>query len=257
MTAINPVASTIGHMPVAPTTSPTPPEATAPEAASATVGTGRRERKVLETRRTILTAARQLFEADGYAETTVERIAEAADVAPRTFFRYFPTKESLLFADFDTVRREMLARLTQRPADEDPLDSLAAALQWMAGEIEQHADDISWGFRICTEQIGDGVYEKTLLREDSNTRIAAFIAERLGVDQELDPRPMAWSMAVMGVFSAAMRTASARVRAGQPGNGVAIFDELLTSTAAALRATSASLPDRPASLPDRPASLSD
>lgn len=233
-------------MPVAPTT----PSAESTAATSPTdggsespAGAGRRERKVIETRRSILVAARQLFEADGYAETTVERIAEAADVAPRTFFRYFPTKESLLFADFDAVRREMLARLAQRPADEDPLDSLAAALQWMAGEIEQHADDISWGFRICTEQIGDGVYEKTLLREDSNTRIATFIAERLGVDEELDPRPMAWSMAVMGVFSAAMRTASARVHDGLPGNGVAIFDELLTSTAGALRATAASLPD--------------
>ncbi|MFN7148596.1 MAG: TetR/AcrR family transcriptional regulator [Microthrixaceae bacterium] len=237
-------------MPVAPTTPPSKTSAatsasatTVDGGAESTSGAGRRERKVIETRRSILVAARQLFEADGYAETTVERIAEAADVAPRTFFRYFPTKESLLFADFDAVRREMLARLTQRPTDEDPLDSLAAALQWMAGEIEQHADDISWGFRICTEQIGDGVYEKTLLREDSNTRIATFIADRLGVDEELDPRPMAWSMAVMGVFSAAMRTASARVHEGLPGNGVAIFDELLTSTAGALRATSASLPD--------------
>jgi AcrR family transcriptional regulator len=247
-------------MPVAPTTPPsqnragvatTSASATPTLASSSADGGGaeapatggRRERKVIETRRSILVAARQLFEADGYAETTVERIAEAADVAPRTFFRYFPTKESLLFADFDAVRREMLARLAQRPTDEDPLDSLAAVLRWMAGEIEQHADDISWGFRICTEQIGDGVYEKTLLREDSNTRIATFIAERLGVDEELDPRPMAWSMAVMGVFSAAMRTASARVHDGLPGNGVAIFDELLTSTAGALRATSAGLAD--------------
>jgi AcrR family transcriptional regulator len=243
MTAINAVASTIGHMPVAPTTRSTETSGAAAGGPASPTGSGRRERKVIETRRSILVAARQLFEADGYAETTVERIAEAADVAPRTFFRYFPTKESLLFADFDSVRREMLARLTERPTDEDPLVSLATVLRWMAGEIEQHADDISWGFRICTEQIGEGVYEKTMLREDSNMRIATFIAERLGVDQELDPRPMAWSMAVMGVFSAAMRTASARVHEGRPGEGVAIFDELLSSTSGALGTTSAALRD--------------
>ncbi len=229
-------------MPVAPTTPTERSDAAAGDPTTPTAS-GRRERKVIETRRSILVAARQLFEADGYAETTVERIAEAADVAPRTFFRYFPTKESLLFADFDAVRRDMLARLAQRPTDEDPLVSLATVLRWMAGEIEQHADDISWGFRICTEQIGEGVYEKTMLREDSNMRIATFIAERLGVDQELDPRPMAWSMAVMGVFSAAMRTASARLHDGLAGNGVAIFDELLTSTAGALGTTSAALAD--------------
>ena len=58
----------------------------------------RRERRILETRRAIVDAARELFERHGFVETTVDQIAEAADVAPRTFFRYFPTKEMLLFA---------------------------------------------------------------------------------------------------------------------------------------------------------------
>ena len=118
MTAINVVASTIGHMAAAPSTDTTAgPGRSGADAPASPPSGGRLERKVLETRRAILVAARRLFEADGYAETTVERIAEAADVAPRTFFRYFPTKESMLFADLDEVRRTILDRLEARPAD--------------------------------------------------------------------------------------------------------------------------------------------
>jgi AcrR family transcriptional regulator len=52
-----------------------------------------------EQRQQLETAAAQLFAENGYAATTVEQIADAAEVSPSTFFRYFPSKESLLLAD--------------------------------------------------------------------------------------------------------------------------------------------------------------
>jgi AcrR family transcriptional regulator len=60
---------------------------------------GLRERKKIKTRQAIRREALRLFDANGYAATTVEQIAEAAEVSPSTFFRYFPSKESLLLAD--------------------------------------------------------------------------------------------------------------------------------------------------------------
>lgn len=60
---------------------------------------GLRERKKSQTRRSIRHEAMRLFREQGYANTTIEQIAEAADVSPRTFYRYFGVKEAVLLSD--------------------------------------------------------------------------------------------------------------------------------------------------------------
>src|SRR4029079_13738632 len=78
---------------------------------------GRRERKKLATRRALEESAMRLFTDKGFDGTTVEEIADAADVSARTFFRYFATKDEVLFGDHEPRLEAMRALLEQRPAD--------------------------------------------------------------------------------------------------------------------------------------------
>ena len=86
---------------------------------------GLRERKKIKTRETIRREAFRLIEDNGYANTTVEQIAEAAEVSPSTFFRYFPSKESVLLADdLDPV---LLQELDKQPRQLSPIEAFRRA----------------------------------------------------------------------------------------------------------------------------------
>ncbi len=104
---------------------------------------GLRQRKKARTRAAIQDHALRLFRERGYDATTVEQIAEAAEVSPSTFFRYFPTKEDVVMYDtFDPVLIEVFRA---QPADLAPLAALRRAMTGAfanipARELERQAE---------------------------------------------------------------------------------------------------------------------
>jgi AcrR family transcriptional regulator len=94
---------------------------------------GLRERKKLKTRAAIQKHAMRLFAEQGYAATTVEQIAEAAEVSPSTFFRYFPTKEDVIL--FDSTDPLMLDAFETQPPEMSPLEALRSAIREVYGGL--------------------------------------------------------------------------------------------------------------------------
>ncbi len=87
---------------------------------------GLRERKKARTRAAIREHAFRLFREQGYDSTTVEQIAEAAEVSPSTFFRYFPTKEDVVLQDeMDLL---WLEAVRAQPPELSPLAALRTAM---------------------------------------------------------------------------------------------------------------------------------
>ena len=104
------------------------------EGSSTCALTGLRERKKQRTREAIIDAALRLFAERGFERTTVADIAAAADIAPRTFFGYFPAKEDVVFHDFEALFSGLEQRLAAREPGETAIDAMRA---WIAGLLAE------------------------------------------------------------------------------------------------------------------------
>jgi AcrR family transcriptional regulator len=110
-----------------------------------------RERKKAKTRKALADTATELFAEQGFDHTTVEEIAEACDVSPRTFFRYFSSKEDVLFAVGDQRLRELLDAIASRPSGEPPLRSMREAALSLVPEYTSNRAQLTTRKRIIAE----------------------------------------------------------------------------------------------------------
>lgn len=92
---------------------------------------GLRERTRRAVRAELAELALRLFVEHGYEETTVDDIAAAAGVSRRSFFRYFPSKEEVVFGDVEDLADQVADAIRARPADEEPWTVLHVVLgEW-------------------------------------------------------------------------------------------------------------------------------
>jgi AcrR family transcriptional regulator len=101
------------------------------------VPAGLRERKKRETRDRIVTVAFELFQAQGYDQTTLAQIAERAQVSARTVSNYFPQKVDLLVAYRESML-QVIERSLRLSREADPLRRIRAALLTVARENQRH-----------------------------------------------------------------------------------------------------------------------
>ncbi|MEU3272665.1 TetR family transcriptional regulator [Saccharomonospora sp. NPDC006951] len=164
---------------------------------------GLRERKKARTRAAIQDHALRLFVAQGYAATTVEQIAAAAEVSPSTFFRYFPTKEdTVLYDQLDPVFVECFLA---QPAEVGPLAAMRAALREVGGNLGNEESERE---RARQRLIFEVPELRSRLLEQVTDNLKMFndaVAERIGRDSR-DANLRAWTGAVIGVVVSAYFT---------------------------------------------------
>lgn len=103
---------------------------------STSAAAGAWERKRARARTGIQRAALRLFREQGFAATTVEQVAQAADVAPSTVFRYFPTKQDLLALDgYYSLLGPLNEAFAALPAELTPLQALRQAMAAVLGRL--------------------------------------------------------------------------------------------------------------------------
>ncbi|MGC8626304.1 MAG: TetR/AcrR family transcriptional regulator [Acidimicrobiales bacterium] len=171
-----------------------------------------RARKKLATRRSLQRVALELVAQRGYAHVTVEDIAEAADVSPRTFFNYFASKEAALLG-VDPERAEVLRRrIAEQPASMSPIEVLESVLVDEVSTISRQLDDLGgdtaeWLRCMKEAQVDpDLVAARAAHLASLERALAAGLAERLGTDLARDPYPVLLASTAMGVMRAVMLT---------------------------------------------------
>jgi AcrR family transcriptional regulator len=162
---------------------------------------GLRERKKAKTRRTIQEHAMRLFVEQGYDTTTIEQIAEAAEVSPSTFFRYFPTKEDVVIQnDYEPM---ITSAFLEQPASLTPLAALREAVRLVYGEVPAYDEptilrriQLVWSIpSLRARQVDGQIATIAMLRE--------AIAQRAGRSVD-DFRVHVLAGAVVGAWVAAI-----------------------------------------------------
>ncbi|MET9520017.1 TetR family transcriptional regulator [Streptomyces sp. NPDC002994] len=182
---------------------------------------GLRERKKLKTRNAIRTATYRLISEQGYEATTVEQIAEAAEVSPSTVFRYFPAKEDIVITDeYDAL---MESALRARPADEPLVESLRTVVtQALRHSLAHEPEEMLLRSKLLTEV---PAVRARMMESMSVTgrMLCEAVAERTGRGaDDLEVRVVS-----MGFVAALMETTVYWAEHGRQDDLIALIDRTL------------------------------
>lgn len=151
---------------------------------------GLRQQKKARTRQRLVQVAVSLFEERGFDVVTVEEIADAAMVSPRTFYRYFGTKEGVLYDGLDDQLTLLHDAITSHPSDEPPLAAIRAGVLVLVRQIVGHAELSLRRARISESTRSLGEYQRATLIPRWEEALIRAVAERLDVDPDTDVRPL-------------------------------------------------------------------
>ena len=153
-------------------------------------------------RQELIDAAARLFGERGFDAVTVEEIADAADVAPRTFYRYFPVKEDVVTAELQEGAALLLEALAERPPEEPPLRALEEAMRAPLAQLSKPR--LCGALRLMHSSPSVLAHDMAA-RARTEEAITTELAERMGVDPGSDLRPRIIAACFLASMSVAVR----------------------------------------------------
>jgi len=189
---------------------------------------GLRERKKQRTREQIIEAAMGLFAERGYQATTVADIATAADVAPRTFFSYFSSKEAVVFYNVDRDLDGLASALRDRLPGETAFDALRRWIDAMFDEWMAEEDEALLRKRLCREDEGLANFEGGVM-----ARIHELLLEAIAddLDEPQDAlRPRLVAAAAVAALTSLGRSFDEKAEQRVPGakaEALAVLDDAM------------------------------
>ncbi|MEV6156390.1 TetR family transcriptional regulator [Nonomuraea sp. NPDC052129] len=134
---------------------------------------GLRDRTRRAVRAELASRALELFAEHGFDDTTVDDIAKAAGMSKRSFFRYFPTKEDVVFGELEAMGEQVAQELATQPPQEGPWECLHAVLRDWESRINAQVD----GMRLIesTPALRTRLLQK---RDEARSRIIQALTDR-------------------------------------------------------------------------------
>lgn len=213
---------------------------------------GLRERKKRRTRDEIARAALELFDRQGYQETTIAQIAAAADVSPRTVSSYFPAKEELVFATLGPLEQRLRDSLDRRPAGQDTMEALRL---WLIDERrgwEGREEELA-----CHNRMVESDEHLSSMHRARIHRLELLIAESIARDLDLPPdhvEPRMAAAAAAAVFDLleAERPEGAKFSPTGMDHQLDLIDQALTFVSGGIQALRSGRGKHRAEPADRP-----
>ena len=190
---------------------------------------GLRERKKERTRRLIADTARRLFAERGFEAVTVAEVAREADVAEKTVFNYFPTKEDLFYSRLEAFEDELLGAIRDREPGQSALEAFADFILQARGVLAldgtsdpEATEQLRTITRVITESPALLARERQVFARYSES-LTALLAEETGAGPD-SVEPAVAAAALLGVHRSLIdyvrRRTLAGASAGAIGRGV-------------------------------------
>jgi len=160
----------------------------------------RRDRKKKKTQESLESTAWRLFQRKGYDQTTIEDITEAVDVSTRTFFRYFDSKEAVLFGDWRSNLPIVSELILARPPEEPPIVALYEASKELVELYMAERSKVLMRKKLAATSKYIGDYERNVIFATLEETVTQALAKRLNLDPETDLLPSLYASVAVSAF---------------------------------------------------------